>query len=139
MLVKMKISLRNLGVDGRASWNRASHWDLEPVGRVTPCPPQFGNAQTARRGLTRPIFSFMDNPHSLFRMRWDHEPRRLRERRRPRRRDAHVQPAGRDAGAPRFMESPHGFDAVHWDHEPAWAIQSAAEPVHSKTWRKFER
>jgi len=36
------------------------HWDDEPVGRVTPCAPQFGNAQTARRGLTRPTFRFME-------------------------------------------------------------------------------
>src|SRR4030095_8200336 len=34
------------------------HWDLESVGRVTPCAPQFGNAQTARRGLTRPTLRF---------------------------------------------------------------------------------
>jgi len=38
-------------------------------------------------------------------MHRDLEASRLRERRRPRWRDAHVQPAGRDAGAPRFMES----------------------------------
>ena len=37
------------------------HWDHEPVGRVTPCAPQFGNAQTARRGLTRPTFRFMES------------------------------------------------------------------------------
>ena len=36
------------------------HCDLEAVGRVTPCAPQFGNAQAARRGLTRPTFRFME-------------------------------------------------------------------------------
>jgi hypothetical protein len=41
-------------VHGEPSRFDAVHWDLEPVGRVTPCAPQFGNAQTARRGLTRP-------------------------------------------------------------------------------------
>ena len=40
------------------------HRDHEPVGRVTPCAPQFGNAQTARRGLTRPTFMFMESPVS---------------------------------------------------------------------------
>src|SRR6185503_19626569 len=34
---------------------------------------------------------------------------RLRERRRPRRRDANQQAAGKDAGAPRFMERLHFF------------------------------
>jgi len=53
----------------------AVDWDHEPVGRVTPCAPQFGNAQTARRGLTRPTFRFMESPLSaFFRMHWDHEP-----------------------------------------------------------------
>src|SRR6185369_10831202 len=28
------------------------------------------------------------------------------------------------------------FFRMHWDREPAWAFQSAAEPAHSKTWRK---
>ena len=28
---------------------------------------------------------------------------------------------------------------MHWDHEPVWAIQSAAGPAHSKTWRKCAR
>ena len=42
------------------------YWDLELVGRVTPCAPQFGYAQTARRGLTRPTFRFMESPLSLF-------------------------------------------------------------------------
>src|SRR5262245_31608880 len=42
-----------------SSLHRLGHWDHEPVGRVTPCAPQPGDAQTARRGLTRPTFSFM--------------------------------------------------------------------------------
>src|SRR6185503_20106348 len=37
---------------------------LEPVGRVTPCAPQLGNAQTARRGVTRPTFRFMQSRRS---------------------------------------------------------------------------
>src|SRR6185436_5635577 len=59
-------------VDGRFMESPLSffrmHWDHEPVGRVTPCAPQFGNAQTARRGLTRPTFRFMESPLSVFRM-----------------------------------------------------------------------
>jgi len=39
--------------------------DHEPVGRVTPCAPQFGNAQTARRGLTRPTFRFVESFHGV--------------------------------------------------------------------------
>ena len=48
--------------------------DHEPVGRVTPCAPRLGTAETARRGLTRPTFRFMGSPFSLVRMHWDHEP-----------------------------------------------------------------
>ena len=51
----------------------------------------------------------MESPHDFCAVHRDLEPIRPRERRRPRRRDAHVQPAGRDAGAPRFMESIHFF------------------------------
>jgi len=40
----------------------AVHRDLEPVGRVTPCAPQFARAQTASRGPTRPTFRFMESP-----------------------------------------------------------------------------
>src|SRR5881397_3933825 len=40
---------------------------------------------------------------------------------------------------PRFMESPLSLLRMHWDHEPVWAIQSAAGPAHSKTWRKCAR
>ena len=50
------------------------HWDHEPVGRVTPCAPQFGNAQTARRGLTRPTFRFMESLLGFFAVHWDPEP-----------------------------------------------------------------
>ena len=39
----------------------------------------------------------------------------------------------------RFMESPLSLLRMHWDHEPVWAIQSAAGPAHSKTWRKCAR
>src|SRR6185436_3546228 len=53
----------------------AVHWGFEPVGRVTPCAPQFGNAQTARRGLTRPTFRFTESPHGLNAARWDPELR----------------------------------------------------------------
>src|SRR5439155_20270169 len=46
----------------------------------------------------------------------------------------------RDAGSTLgFMESLHDLDAAHWDHESVWAIQSAAGPAHSKTWRKCAR
>jgi hypothetical protein len=51
------------------------HWDLERVGRVTPCAPQFGNAQTARRGLTRPTFRFMESPLGVATVHWDLETR----------------------------------------------------------------
>ena len=46
----------------KAHANSVGYWNHEPVGRVTPCAPQFGNAQTARRGLTRPTFRFMESP-----------------------------------------------------------------------------
>src|SRR6059036_3735004 len=39
----------------------------------------------------------------------------------------------------RFMESLLSLFRMHWDHEPVWAIQSAAGPAHSKTWRKCAR
>ena len=47
---------------GSPHFNSVVHWGLELVGRVTPCAPHFGHAQTARRGLTRPTFRFMDRP-----------------------------------------------------------------------------
>ena len=49
-------------------------FNSELVGRVTPCAPQFGNAQTARRGLTRPTFRFMESPLGLAAVHWDCEP-----------------------------------------------------------------
>src|SRR5256886_622941 len=114
------------------------HWDHEP---------------TADR--------FLESLLSFFRMHWDHEPRAVPRRtksadksdalqtlRAVRRRPAvakrlecvrlqrRFSKASSDSMAGRFMESPHDLDAVHWDHEPVWAIQSAAGPAHSKTWRK---
>src|SRR6185436_13583238 len=96
----------------------AVHWGFEPVGRVTPCAPQFGNAQTARRGLTRPTFRFMESLLGFFAVHWDPEP------------DcvarfvwcpAFRRPGPAKAGTPnrRFMESPlSDFFRLHWDHEP---------------------
>src|SRR2546425_5527493 len=49
-------------------------------------------------------------------------------------------PLRQDAGSTLwFMESLLSFFRMHWDHEPVWAIQSAAGPAHSKTWRKCAR
>src|SRR6185436_15040496 len=92
--------------------------------------PSAAFSERARAELMR----FMGSPLSaFFHMHWDHEPvSRLRERRRPRGRDSHQQPAGRNAGAPRFMESPHSFSRTHWNHEPPGKVQSAAGAAHSK-------
>ena len=60
-------------VHGKPTRFDAVPWNHEPVGRVTPCAPQFGNAQTARRGLTRPTFRFMESPLGLAAMHWDCE------------------------------------------------------------------
>jgi len=35
----------------------------------------------------------------------------------------------------RIAGEPPGLRCPAWDHEPVWAIQSAAGPPHSKTWR----
>jgi len=81
------------------------HWGLEPVGRVTPWAPQFGNAQTARRGLTRPTFRFMESPHVNYAVHWDHEPMAF-----PLTRPSDtLSPVRERDGVPRFMESPLGL------------------------------
>src|SRR6185436_10895984 len=94
------------------------HWDHEPVGRVTPCAPQFGNAQTARRGLTRPTFRFMESLLDFCAVHWDLEP------------DcaaklvwcpAFRRPGPAKAGTPnrRFMESTLTHRRMHGDLAPS--------------------
>ena len=73
---------------------------------------------------------FMESPHVIFAVHWDHElrggcsagvlagectgrPARCSYWRRNA-----AATRSRDGRATRFMESPHDFDAVHWDHEP---------------------
>src|SRR3989442_15487400 len=68
----------------------------------------------------------MESLLSFFRMHWDHEP------------DMRKLFISKESIL-RFMESPLSLFRMHWDHEPVWAIQSAAGPAHSKTWRKFQR
>ena len=107
----------------------------------------------------------MESPLSFSRMHWDHEPQAVPRRTKSAyksgalqtlrargrvggRRDSVWSACVFSAAFPRqaairwpwrFMESPLSLFRMHWDHEPVWAIQSAAGPAHSKTWRKCAR
>ena len=100
------------------------HGDHEPVGRVTPCAPQFGNAQTARRGLTSPTFRFMESPLG-FVVHWDHEPYRPPARPRPRRQALESRTRTTTRTRRRFMENVLLQELVALLHSRVDDMQSA--------------